>query len=272
MSLNADTYRRLTLEFLASARRNVVEINRVDVVQLSFQVFNEPHSFTMDEINDIFEFQTNNDLFTNLSTEVIQHDKGYDKQSRWREIMDEEDFISSSSKASSYIHPAMRYVSHLLVFCFFSKNTKVAALWMDNEAGCKGYLDFGNLLVSRITDTRDGTTYNGDIQLGEMFTLLVMHIEDNKYKELLLALPPIGGKFLITEDLVQAKWMQTCNTPRNMTPTYGVWVRRERNGASFQTRISLKWISYPSFVLSPYPGCRSWKTCAEAYSSLTCPF
>lgn len=76
-----------------------------EVVQLSFQVFNEPHTFSVDEINKMFHFPTL-DVYSHHS-ELFACFPEYDEQSWWKYLTEEREFVSSSAEASSYIHPAM---------------------------------------------------------------------------------------------------------------------------------------------------------------------
>lgn len=77
ITMNAKTYRRVTLEFLASARRNVVVLDGEDVVELSFQVFNNHHSLTADDINEHFYILTHRAVINNPVRELA---RDYDEQ------------------------------------------------------------------------------------------------------------------------------------------------------------------------------------------------
>lgn len=59
VEMSAKTYKRVTLEFLASARRMTVHEDGKETIELHFQAFNKQHTLTHEDINDFFSLFPN---------------------------------------------------------------------------------------------------------------------------------------------------------------------------------------------------------------------
>ena len=211
--MSAPTYKRLTLEFLSSARKNLVEDEDGDsVVELSFQVFGRQYKLNHNQINALFSIDSEHGFITNPRSECANN---YDENSWWRELTgDDGDFFSASAKSSAFHHPAIRIMSRLLIYALFSKGatgalsgTELGGLWLATQEE-QGVLDFGQLLISPIIEVRDSHLNKSDILLGGMLTLLVRLLPNNPHAKEMAALPPVaGGEFLNIRAMYHATWL-----------------------------------------------------------------
>ena len=236
VTMNAKTYKRVTLEVLSSARRRRVHDNGKESVELHFQAFNNQHVLTDEAINDFFNINPN-DFFTShpnrglIVNPVAECVDNYDENIWWGELTGEEKkFISSSAKSSSFHHPAIRYLNRMLLYAVFAKgatgslsSAELGALWLATEKN-EGILDFGQLLITRIIEHRDGQPTCADILLGGMLTLLLRALPGDPYQDILAELDEVpGGEFLDLRTLFNAKWIKATKDDKY------IWIVKQRD-------------------------------------------
>ncbi|KAL2897966.1 BEACH domain-containing protein lvsA [Bienertia sinuspersici] len=113
------TYKRLTLEFLATLETNSTPSDPNDQfsnpnITMNFQMFNQQHSLTLYELNTIFGWLTDAE-YGPMGFWAIED---CDADLFWQGISGEESFNSRASKASWIVSPVLRIVHRLLVMAF----------------------------------------------------------------------------------------------------------------------------------------------------------
>ncbi|KAL2896985.1 V-type ATP synthase subunit D 2 [Bienertia sinuspersici] len=125
------TYKRLTLEFVATLETNSTPSDSNDQfsnpnIAMTFQIFNQQHSSTLDELNTIFGWPTDAE-YGPIGFWAIED---CDADLFWQRISAEESFNSRASKASWIVSPILRVVHRLLVMSLFQKK-EISAITKD---------------------------------------------------------------------------------------------------------------------------------------------
>ncbi|XP_056683304.1 uncharacterized protein [Spinacia oleracea] len=223
VTMNAKTYRRVTLEVLSSAR-----------------------------INDFFTIYPNRGLIVNPVAECVD---SYDENIWWGELTGEErKFISSSAKSSSFHHPVVRYLNCMLLYAVFAKGAtgslssgELGALWLATKKD-EGILDFGQLLITRIIEHRDGQPTSGDILLGGMLTLLLRALPGDPYQHTLAELDEVpGGEFLDLRTLSNAKWIKATKDDKY------IWMVKQRDWCILPNPAITSWTPNVRYLLPRDP-------------------
>ena len=163
IDLHAHTYERVTLEFLASLRKEVIEEddegNESQII-LHFRMFNENHSLSESELNEIFHWQATRMHRPSDMTSMCRIP--YNEQEWWQSISTKPIFRTNTAKVNNIIHIALRYFARLLQYAVFFKanlgsmvKDEVACLYLaDNPQRLK--FKCSTTFISRLLDTRDG--------------------------------------------------------------------------------------------------------------------
>ena len=195
--LHAHTYERVTLEFLASLRKEVFEPEDVDEdpqLMIHFRMFNEDHSLTESDLNEIFFWHATG--LDHPSEMTSSHRIPYNEQEWWRSITNKDRFQTNTSKVNNIIHLALRYFVRLLQYAVFFKanlgsmvKDEVACLFLaDNPQRLK--FQCSSTFIQRLLDTRDNRL-GDEIFMGGMITIIALSLKNGAYKDQIELLPPV---------------------------------------------------------------------------------
>ncbi|KAL2922046.1 UDP-3-O-acylglucosamine N-acyltransferase [Bienertia sinuspersici] len=175
------TYKRLTLEFLATLETNSTPSDLNDQfsnpnITMTFQMFNQQHSLNLDELNTIFGWPTDTE-YGPMGFWVIED---CDADLLWQGISGEESFNSRSSKASWIVSPVLRIVHRLLVMALFQKQEiraitkdKLRVIWLSLQNPTQYHaLNNGAYLLDRFIATASGEVFKSAFLSGGMITII----------------------------------------------------------------------------------------------------
>lgn len=169
------TSQRATLEFLSSLKVKFFPNPSSGETKITFRLFNNDHTWTLDELNLAFGLHVGGSRMTPIKWHVDDF---------WEILSGERTYDSKGSSITSVRHPALRYTLKLFSNTIFGRQegsrVRKDELYMLKHMLHVKPIDIGAFLIQQLQHVANNNTFGGKIVQGGFITRIATYLGYNE--------------------------------------------------------------------------------------------